>query len=339
MTAPVSTERDRAHGALAGLALGDALGMPTQSMSREQIAARYGPVTTLLDAAPDQPIAPGMPAGSITDDTEQALLLARLLVEGDGRVDAMAFAEALERWEADMVRRGSADLLGPSTKRALQRLRAGESPDESGRDGTTNGAAMRVTPVGIAFPVADAGRLLDAVVQASHVTHGTTIGIAAAAAVAAAVSAGVAGADLSDALDAAEHAAAAGARRGRWSAGGDVSARLRWARGWVRGMPDADLGDALADVVGTSVAAQESVVAALALAEARGSDPLAALTMAAGIGGDTDTVAAMCGAVLGARHGIAGLPADLLDTLRRVNRLDLEPLVDGLLTLRHRTAP
>jgi ADP-ribosylglycohydrolase len=339
MTAPVSTERDRAHGALAGLALGDALGMPTQSMSREEIAARYGRVTTLLDAAPDQPIAPGMPAGSVTDDTEQALLLARLLVDGDGRVDAMAFAEALERWEADMVRRGSADLLGPSTKRALQRLRAGESPDESGRDGTTNGAAMRVAPVGIAFPVADARRLLDAVVQASRVTHGTTIGIAAAAAVAAAVSAGVAGADLSDALDAAEHAAAAGARRGRWSAGGNVSARLRWARGWVRGMPDADLADALADVVGTSVAAQESVVAALVLAEARGSDPLAALTMAAGIGGDTDTVAAMCGAVLGARHGIAGLPADLLDTLRRVNRLDLEPLVDELLTLRHRTAP
>jgi ADP-ribosylglycohydrolase len=339
MTAPVSTERDRAHGALAGLALGDALGMPTQSMSREEIAARYGRVTTLLDAAPDQPIAPGMPAGSVTDDTEQALLLARLLVDGDGRVDAMAFAEALERWEADMVRRGSADLLGPSTKRAVQRLRAGESPDESGRDGTTNGAAMRVAPVGIAFPVADARRLLDAVVQASRVTHGTTIGIAAAAAVAAAVSAGVAGADLSDALDAAEHAAAAGARRGRWSAGGNVSARLRWARGWVRGMPDADLADALADVVGTSVAAQESVVAALVLAEARGSDPLAALTMAAGIGGDTDTVAAMCGAVLGARHGIAGLPADLLDTLRRVNRLDLEPLVDELLTLRHRTAP
>jgi ADP-ribosylglycohydrolase len=336
---PGSAERDRAHGALAGLALGDALGMPTQSMSREQIAARYGRVTTLLDAAPDQPIAPGMPAGSVTDDTEQTLLLARLLVDGDGRVDAMAFAEALELWEADMVRRGSADLLGPSTKRALQRLRAGESPDEAGRDGTTNGAAMRVAPVGIAFPVADAGGLLDAVVQASRVTHGTTIGIAAAAAVAAAVSAGVAGADLSDALDAAEHAAAAGARRGRWCAGGDVSARLRWARGWVRGMPDADLADALADVVGTSVAAQESVVAALALAEARGADPVAALTMAAGIGGDTDTVAAMCGAVLGARHGIAGLPADLLGTVRRVNRLDLAPIVDELLTLRQRTAP
>ncbi len=49
-----------------------------------------------------------------------------------------------------MIRRGSRDLLGPSTKRALERLAAGEPGAETGRDGTTNGAAMRVTPVGIA---------------------------------------------------------------------------------------------------------------------------------------------------------------------------------------------
>lgn len=329
------TERDRAIGALAGLALGDALGMPTQSMSREWIAARYGRVTTLLDAAPDQPIAPGMLAGSVTDDTEQALLLAGLLIDGAGRVDAAAFADALERWEADMVRRGSADLLGPSTKRAIQRLHAGESPDEAGRDGTTNGAAMRVTPVGVAVPASDQDALLDTVVQASRVTHNSSIGIAAAAAVAAAVSAGVAGTDLGAALDAAERAAAAGARRGRWAAGGDIAARIRWARGFVRGRSRADLADAVADVIGTSVAAQESVVAALALAEALGDEPLDALTLAAGIGGDTDTVAAICGAVLGAHHGVGGLPADLLDTVLRVNRLEPAPVADGLLKLRH----
>jgi ADP-ribosylglycohydrolase len=333
------TERDRAIGALAGLALGDALGMPTQSMSREWIATRYGRVTTLLDAAPDQPIAPGMPAGSVTDDTEQALLLAGLLIDGAGHVDPTAFADALERWEADMVRRGSADLLGPSTKRAIERLRAGAPPDEAGRDGTTNGAAMRVPPVGVAVPHTDEKALLDAVVAASRVTHNSSIGIAAAAAVAAAVSAGVAGADLTTALDAAERAAAAGARRGHWAAGGDIAARIRWARGFVRGRDRARLADAVADVIGTSVAAQESVVAAFALAEALGDAPLDALTLAAGIGGDTDTVAAICGAVLGAHHGVAGLPADLLDTVRRVNRLDLAPVADGLLALRHGSRP
>ncbi|MDN5914251.1 MAG: ADP-ribosylglycohydrolase family protein [Pseudonocardia sp.] len=326
--------RDRALGALSGLAVGDALGMPTQSLSRVEIAARYGVVDTLLDGADDQPIAPKMPAGSITDDTEQALLLARLLIEGRGTVDPLAFAAALESWEQDMIRRGSLDLLGPSTRRALTRLHEGESADTTGRDGTTNGAAMRVAPVGIAFGPDGPDALLDAVVAASRVTHHTGLGIASASAVAAAVSAGVAGAGLPAALDDAERAAAAGAARGHWVAGGDIAARIRWVRGWVRGMTRGQLADAVADVVGTSVAAGESVVAAFALAEGLGDDPHAALATAASLGGDTDTIAAICGAVLGAHHGVEGLPQDLLATVVRVNRLDLAPVVDGLLDLR-----
>ncbi|HEX4250364.1 MAG TPA: ADP-ribosylglycohydrolase family protein, partial [Pseudonocardia sp.] len=242
--------------------------------------------------------------------------------------------EALELWEQDMVRRGSADLLGPSTRRAIERLRAGESPEQSGRDGTTNGAAMRIAPVGIAVPASEPAALLDLVVQASRVTHNTGLGLGAAAAVAAAVSAGVGGADLPDALDVAERAAEVGGRLGHWAAGGSMAPRIRWARGWVRGMSRLELADAVADVIGTSVASQESVVAAFALAEGLGDDPGEALRTAAGLGGDTDTVAAICGAVLGARHGVSGLPADLVDQVCTVNQLDLVPVVDGLLKLR-----
>lgn len=90
---------DRAYGALLGLALGDALGMPTQALSRAQIRERFGRLTGLVDAPAVQPIAPGMPSGSITDDTEQALILARLTIDGRGRVDAHAFAEAIIAWE------------------------------------------------------------------------------------------------------------------------------------------------------------------------------------------------------------------------------------------------
>ena len=47
--------RDRALGALYGLALGDALGMPTQSLSRADIALRYGVVDRLLPGALQNP--------------------------------------------------------------------------------------------------------------------------------------------------------------------------------------------------------------------------------------------------------------------------------------------
>ncbi|HKN51534.1 MAG TPA: ADP-ribosylglycohydrolase family protein [Amycolatopsis sp.] len=326
--------RDRAVGAFTGLAVGDALGMPTQDMSRAAIAAAYGPVTGLVDAIADQPIAPARPAGSITDDTEQAVMLARLLIDGHGRVEPRVFADALLIWEADMIRRGSADLLGPSTKRALERLQDGVPAEEAGRTGTTNGAAMRVTPVGIATPPEDLDALVDAVVATAKVTHNTTIGIASAAAVAAAVSTAIDGATLTEALDAGEEAAAVGATRGHWAAGPDIAARIRWAREWVRTLGPDDIADATEQVIGTSVASQESVVAAFALAEAFGEDPVGALRTAAGLGGDTDTVAAICGAMLGAVHGTSGIPDELTETVRKVNGLDLEPLVDGLLALR-----
>ena len=62
--------------ALYGLAIGDALGMPTQLMSHEEVAACFGVLDGFREAPADHPIAAGLPAGSITDDTEQALLLA-----------------------------------------------------------------------------------------------------------------------------------------------------------------------------------------------------------------------------------------------------------------------
>ena len=90
-----------------------------------------------------------MPAGAVTDDTEQAVLLGRLLVKGHGTVDPQELATALVHWERDMAERGSLDLLGPSTKRAVAAVLAGTPPDEAGATGDTNGAAMRIAPVGI----------------------------------------------------------------------------------------------------------------------------------------------------------------------------------------------
>jgi ADP-ribosylglycohydrolase len=331
------TTLNRALGAFYGLALGDALGMPTQSLNRETIKTRFGRITDLQDAGPLQPIAANMPKGSITDDTEQAILVGQLLLEGKGRIEPAVLAQRLIEWEAEMQAKGSQDLLGPSTKRAIEMILAGHSPEEAGRYGTTNGAAMRITPVGIAADVADPQRFIAAGVQACQVTHNTTLGISSAAAVAAVVSAGFNGMDLGEALNIGQQIAQQAEAHGHWVAGGRIASRISWARSISVDSDKALLADLLYDVIGTSVASQESVVVSFALAQQVAVGEMSAfeaLCMAASLGGDTDTIAAILGAMLGACLGLESWPAPMIATVKAVNHLELEPLVKGLLTLR-----
>jgi ADP-ribosylglycohydrolase len=343
---PPGGQAGRAQGALYGLAIGDALGMPTQLLSRPQIVARWGQLLTGFEPAPDgHPIAAGHQAGDITDDTEQAVLLGRLLVAGHGRIDPRELAGALVAWEADMKARGSLDLLGPSTRRALAAVQAGTPPEEAGATGDTNGAAMRIAPVGIATqfpttaPTADnskkptLGTLVDHVVQASFVTHGTSLALAGAAAIAAAVSAGVSGAGVPGAIAAAIAAARIAAGRGRWVAGADVAARIEWATQLVAGLPPAEAADVIYRLVGTGLATQESVPAAFAALTATPGDPWLTCRFAASLGGDCDTIAAMAGAVAGACHGVTAFPGPAVAVIDR-HRLDLPGLAAGLLALR-----
>jgi ADP-ribosylglycohydrolase len=330
----MSPAGDRARAALHGLALGDALGMPTQMMSRPEIRAAFAVLDGFRPAAPDHPLAAGLAAGTITDDTEQALLLAGLLIQGAGHVDPETFAQALVHWEERMRAKGSLDLLGPSTKRAVAAVTAGVAVEEAGRFGTTNGAAMRITPVGLLMPPTDLVALVDRVVEVSRVTHHTGVALAGAAAVAAAVSAGIEGSTVAQASVAAVEAARIGAERGHWVAGADVARRIGWAISLVDpARPEQSLED-IYQLVGTSLATQESVPAAFGVLAVFPDDPWRAMTAAASLGGDTDTVAAMVGAVAGACCGMSALPAAAIETVLRVNGLDLDAVAARLLALR-----
>ena len=332
----------RAHGALAGLALGDALGMPTQAMSPEQIRAVYGRITGLVDGDASQPYAPGMPAGSVTDDTEQALLVASLLVRGrgssSGRValDAGEFAHALLAWEDSMIERGSLDLLGPSTKAALERVRAGEDPLSVGGAGTTNGAAMRVTPIGIAISTEDPLAFADAVWSSCQVTHATRQGFQSAALVAAAVSMGIdtprsAASDMTALLWKAVSYVDSLPERGAWTPDPDVVAATRRAMQLVANPASSSL-ECLVEQVGTSVASAQAIPMAFALL-ARDPSPQALLD-AANIGGDTDTIGAITGAILGAVLGFEVFVGRGLAQVESVSGLHLTEAATALLSLR-----
>ena len=197
-------------------------------------------------------------------------------------------------------------------------------------------------------PEARLSTLVDHVVSASSVTHNTGVALAGAAAVAAAVSAGVSGATVAEATTLGIQAARLAAGRGHWVAGADVAARIEWATGLVTGRAQADWESGLEaaeaggeaetagliyTLVGTSLATQESVPAAFAVLAAVPADPWRACRMAASLGGDTDTIAAMTGAIAGACHGAGSFPPEAIAAID-AQGLRLAALAGELLALR-----
>ncbi len=321
---------DRAMGALLGVAIGDAMGMPSQTLGREQIRALYGHISDFVGAHARHPVSGGMRAGTITDDTEQSLLLARQLIENVGPFDEQRWARSLLDWERETHRRGVNDLLGPSTKRAIDALLRGVPASETGRLGTTNGAAMRIVPVGIAMALEPLTRFVDAVVETCRVTHNTSEAIGSAAAVAAVVSAGIDGICFEDALPVALAAARAGELRGTAAAAGSISERI----GRALDLALRENAGRIAEEIGTSVAAIESVPMAFAVARLASGNVWDAAVLSANIGDDTDTIGAIACGMAGACGGVAVLPEDKVRLVASVNNLDLEPLARGLLSRR-----
>ncbi|MEP6462738.1 MAG: ADP-ribosylglycohydrolase family protein [Frankiaceae bacterium] len=319
--ARASAVQGRALGALYGLAIGDALGMPTETLSRVEVRRRYGEVTGFL---PGDGNRVGLPAGLVTDDTEQAVIVARLLIEGAGGVNPGRLVSELLDWQQQKLAEGRNFLLGPSTQRALAAARAGVPLTETGREGTTNGAAMRIAPVGIAEPPEPLQRLADTVVTVDTPTHATGLAHAGAVAVAAAVSSGVAGASWRQSYSLAITAARGVADRGFPPTGEVLLRRLVDLPRTLDAISDRGLG----------VATEESVPAAFALAALVPQDPWRVGLLAAGLGGDSDTIGAMAAAMAGAHTGVAAMPRPACETVRRVNSLDLEALAADLLVLR-----
>ncbi|MDD4093365.1 MAG: ADP-ribosylglycohydrolase family protein, partial [Methanothrix sp.] len=74
---------DRFRGCLFGVAAGDALGMPTEGYTAQEIQSKFGLVRDMLPA-PAGHFHTGLSAGQFTDDTEETLLLAESLIEASG---------------------------------------------------------------------------------------------------------------------------------------------------------------------------------------------------------------------------------------------------------------
>ncbi|HEY6491664.1 MAG TPA: ADP-ribosylglycohydrolase family protein, partial [Trebonia sp.] len=105
------------------------------------------------------------------------------------------------------------------------------------------------------------------------------------------------------------------------------------ATGLVAGLPPEEAAEVIYALVGTSLATQESVPAAFAVLSAVPGDPWRACRLAASLGGDCDTIAAMAGAIGGAIHGLAAFPAHAVAVID-AQGLGLADLADALLAVR-----
>ncbi len=301
----MATRRDRARGTLLGLACGDALGRPLEFQSAAGIERRYGRVDEMLADGTH-----GQPAGTVTDDTDLAMCLARSLVACGGFDGADVAERFVGWWES-----GPFD-IGMMTRDAIAEFDGGTSWREAGRrvwegraEGSNagNGSVMRCAPHALAFVDAPADRLAEVSRRSSAITHadprctagcvllnltiaGLVRGDEAPLAAALAHVGSEAPDELLEALEPVPDA---------------IDAAELQSSGYVVHTLQTALHDAL-----TAESAEEAIVTA------------------ANRGGDADTVAAVTGALAGARFGAGALPARWLEALEVTARL--ERLADEL---------
>lgn len=294
---------DATAGSLFGLAIGDAMGAPTEGMRREDIERLHGRVENFLDADA---------AG--TDDTEYAVLTAQMVV-AHGR--GLTADHVADHWLAALsVQDGGFYGAGFSEMVALANLQAKIRPPASGAlnyEMCSDGAAMRIAPVGL-FAVGDPELAMRLAMADASVSHAGD-GVWAAQAVAASIAVAAKGDGWQAAIDQLVVSLPADS----WSlrmvrraidialsapdplaAEAELYRRLPlWHYPWADVVPEA-----LALTVGIIVAHEGALVPSI----------VAGVNM----GRDSDTIAAMAGAICGAAHGAKALPAEWVDRVRMV---------------------
>jgi len=316
VTTPNVERAARVRGALAATACGDAFGMPNSFL-------RVPVWRTAMEPGPaNSPYHAGYAAGRITDDTEQAIALTDALEEG---FTPGVVAAHLNKWFLSVGGEHSL-AVGPSTKRALMAYQAGAPVAEIGLAGVTNGAAMRISPIGVCGALAGLSleQLADLVAIACMPTHATSPANSGATALAAAIAAGIGGGTWEQVMAAAVAGAKAGERRGKWIYAADIAARIDLARRLAAGARSKiEVATLMSEIVGAGEPSTESVPAAIGIADYAKGDPHLAIEISGNLRGDTDTVAAMAGALCGAYAGEEALPRQWRELVAKVNKLDI----------------
>lgn len=275
--------RDRARGALLGLAVGDAVGTALEFEAKPD----YALIDDMVGGGPFD-LAPG----HWTDDTAMALALADSLL-ADPELNAWDLMKRFVAWESEgrYSCTGACFDIGMQTREALMHFeRTGEAfagPTDEARSG--NGALMRLAPVAIRHWADDVRRRAAAERQ-TRTTHGSASTLLASRVYADLIAGAIAGRPLPTLL-------------------GEMPADLQ--AGWRGAHRDR--------VRGTGYV-MDALNAAL-WAVARAPDFESTVLFAANLGEDADTTAAIAGQLAGAVHGATGIPVAWLSRLAWADKI------------------
>jgi ADP-ribosylglycohydrolase len=351
MTTPAlpHSRLDRARGALLGLAIGDAAGLPALYHRSVRLGWRRDVLWRFaaeLDAQQvlrfPLPFTLGRPeplelAG--TDDTEFAVAAARILLEADNGTDTAAptdtddeaLAAALfAGWRRHVVDRADEVWSGIAERASIVNIRAGLTPPASGNDNPAHfddGAVARSVPVGIRHWDRPERAALVAT-SLAEITHAED-GVWAAAAMAASIAAAVSGADAAETIAAgADQIPADTWLARRLAAAIDLTKSAATPLDLV-----ADLADQVANAsYSFGTVAPETLASAYAIVLATDADPSSALPLAAMVAKQSDSMPAMVGALCGAVNGAEALPRRWREKVDQVRGICLPQLAGTSLT-------
>jgi ADP-ribosylglycohydrolase len=298
----------RFEGSLLGLAIGDALGHPTEFMSLRAIHDRFGErgITELTAAGRH-------PAGTFTDDTQMTIAVARALIRrGGGDLEAAmtCLGDEFVAWARSPLNNRAP---GGTCLRGCRSLRDGVEWRRAGvADSKGCGAAMRAAPLGLFFYDDDA-RLVRWSAAQSSLTHRHPTGIASSVAAAAAVAHAMKGS-----LDGTLEATRAAVERLDAALLVEVGCTPELAeaignREMLRALDSTrdalpEETDDVCKLLGGAWIGEEAVATALWCAYKGGTDFAESVRRGATSSGDSDSIACIAGSITGALVGLDGIP-------------------------------
>lgn len=329
--------RDKVAGALYGMAMGDAMGMPAELWSKERARKFFGKkIEGFLDGPEESEVAFNYKYGQFTDDTGQALVLLDSIAATDYVPDVRDIALRMIAW-AEKENAWENNILGPTSKVALANFRDGIEDTRVTDKALSNGSAMRIPPIGCLFTPDQKQELVDYVYGVSRVTHTSNVTIAGAAMIAMGVSSAMVNDDfdqvVKDILDIEE----LGYKRGFDHFTPRLKERTKLALDFAETYKDDEelFSEKIYDIIGTGVCIIESVPAAVAAAYYT-QDPNKASVLCANLGGDTDTIGAMAAAICGAFRGAGAIKQEYIEILQKQNDVNFDAYIDILLKGRER---